>query len=224
MVLEALQHRSIDKYICLGDIVGYGPQPNECIDLIREKCEITILGNHDNMAIGREKSEHFNSHALKAIEWTQNVLTEENAAFLKKLPYLYKNEQFQFVHASPKSPADWYYLSHLDDSVDAFEYFEEPICFIGHTHCPSIVIQNGSSYHVKEEPYHQLQFGERMIVNVGSVGQPRDRDNRASFCIFDSDSWTVDLIRIPYDFYETQSKIRESRLPEFLAQRLSEGR
>ena len=223
-VLEALEVRGAERLVCLGDIVGYGPNPNEVTSLIREKCAFSILGNHDNVALGREAHVHFNPHAQKSIDWTQKVLNEETKEYLGGLPYLVREEGCYFVHASPKSPSDWFYVNSLDDSVEALDFCPDQICFIGHTHFPSFVIkENDQSYKVPDENYYKLGENERILVNVGSTGQPRDKIPKASAVIFNSETLEFEILRIEYEISETQAKMQELNFPSFLIHRLGTG-
>ena len=225
-VLESMKRLGVEKKVCLGDIVGYGPFPNECVELVAENSDVAILGNHDSVAIGRESSDGWNNYnAQKAIEWTSKVLTPASLGFFSKLPYMVSDPPLLFVHASPWSPADWRYVSSLDDAVDAFSFFTERICFIGHTHWPIIVITEGEqSFKVSETLYHTLQPGQRVLVNDGSVGQPRDRNPLASWCLCDTEKLTVEIIRVAYDIGKTQAAMRKHGFADFLINRLSEGR
>ena len=178
------------------------------------------------MAIGRESSEGWNNYnAQKAIEWTSKVLTPASIEFFSKLPYMVSEPPLLFVHASPWSPADWKYVSSLDDAVDAFSFFTEKICFIGHTHWPIIVIMEGEqSFKVSETLIYTLEPNQRILVNDGSVGQPRDRNPLASWCLCDTEKMTVEIIRVAYDISKTQAAMKKSGFAEFLINRLSEGR
>jgi diadenosine tetraphosphatase ApaH/serine/threonine PP2A family protein phosphatase len=225
-VLESMKRLGVEKRVCLGDIVGYGPFPNECVELVAQNSDITILGNHDSVAIGRESSEGWNNYnAQKAIEWTSKVLTPASIDFFNKLPYMVSEPPLLFVHASPWSPADWKYVSSLDDAVDAFSFFTEKICFIGHTHWPIIVIMEGEqSFKVSETLSYTLGPDQRILVNDGSVGQPRDRNPLASWCLCDTETNSVEIIRVAYDISKTQAAMKKSGFAEFLINRLSEGR
>ena len=225
-VMESMERLGVEKKICLGDVVGYGPWPNECVEVVRENADITVVGNHDIAAIGRESSETWNNYnAQRAIEWTQQVLTPQSQDFLASLPYMVSEEPALFVHASPWSPADWPYVSSLDDAVDAFSFFTEKMCFIGHTHWPIVVIMEGEqSFKVSETLFHTVQDNQRILVNVGSVGQPRDRNPLASWCLCDTDKMTVEIVRVAYDIHKTQEQMRQYGFAEFLISRLAEGR
>jgi diadenosine tetraphosphatase ApaH/serine/threonine PP2A family protein phosphatase len=224
-VLARMNELGIERRICLGDLVGYCANPNECVDLIRENSDLVILGNHDSVALGRESSENFNFYARRAIEWTRENLTPSSVAFLQNLSYLETQGDLCFVHASPRSPADWYYVTSLDDAVDAFGFFQQKICFVGHTHWPVIVVMEGeASFRICDTLSNTLEPGQRMLVNVGSVGQPRDRNPMASFAICDSETLSVEIERVPYDIAATQKKMQDLEFAEFLVNRLTEGR
>lgn len=224
-VLTKMEELGVEKRVCLGDVVGYGPNPNECVDLVRKHADLTILGNHDSVALGWEASENFNFYARRAIEWTRENLTPGSQEFLKSLRYMECENDLCFVHASPHSPADWYYITDLEDAADSFSFFKERICFIGHTHFPVIVVREGEQAFRICDTYSYLpKPGERMLVNDGSVGQPRDRNSMASFAICDSDTGAVDIHRVGYPVAVTQEKMRTLGFADFLVSRLAEGR
>ena len=224
-VMAKMDELGVERRVCLGDLVGYCANPNECVELIRQQSNLTILGNHDSVALGRESSENFNFYARRAIEWTRENLTPASISYLKTLSYLEAEGPLCFVHASPRSPADWYYVSALDDAVDSFGFFKQRICFIGHTHWPVLVVmENEQSFRICDTLAHTLDKNQRLLVNVGSVGHPRDRNSQASFCICDSDTLSVEIVRVPYDIEKTQEKMRKLNFADFLVSRLQEGR
>lgn len=224
-VLDSMTSLGIERRICLGDLVGYCANPNECVDVIRRNSDLVILGNHDSVALGRESSENFNFYARRAIEWTRENLSKESIDFLNGLSYMEAEGELCFVHASPRSPADWYYVTSLDDAVDAFSFFRQRICFVGHTHWPVIVVMEGEqSFRICDTLSYTLEKGQRMLVNVGSVGQPRDRNPLASWTICDSETLSVEIVRVPYDIGKAQKKMRDNDFADFLVHRLSEGK
>ncbi len=224
-VFESMKKRGVEKKVCLGDAVGYGPYPNECIKLIDESSSITIIGNHDSVALSRESADQFNFFAKNAIEWTKKVLSPESIDTMQKWPYLMDEGPLAFVHASPRSPADWTYIATLDEAVDAFSYFSQRICFIGHTHLPVIVIkEEEQSYQVSEYLDHKVVDNQRLLVNVGSVGQPRDGITTACWCLCNSETLEIEIIRVPYDIKKTQQVMKERGFDEFLISRLSTGK
>jgi diadenosine tetraphosphatase ApaH/serine/threonine PP2A family protein phosphatase len=224
-----MDSRKVERYICLGDIVGYGASPNECADLVKQHSAICLLGNHDNVALKREPYSEFNIYAKVAIEWTWKHLNDSTKDYLKSLPYTAKEGNFTFVHSSPMSPASWHYVADLDGALEAFSYFQTPYCFIGHTHSPVMVAANCENPYkevpvISDGPLFRPKNNEKVLINVGSVGQPRDRDNRACWCLVDSDCDWIEFVRVEYDIEKSQSLMREQNLPLFLIERLALGR
>jgi diadenosine tetraphosphatase ApaH/serine/threonine PP2A family protein phosphatase len=213
--LEVIDRESVDEIICLGDIVGYGANPNECIDLVRRHCEITIKGNHEEAVVDRTKAENFTHNARLAIEWTWNHIAEKNLSYLRSLSLIYRTTEALFVHASPCDPAEWTYIFEEESAARTFDCFSESLCFVGHTHMPAIFSINGYDSRITKD--------ERYLVNVGSVGQPRDRNTQLSFGILDTKIWTYENIRAPYDVETAARKIIQSDLPARLGQRLFMG-
>ena len=224
VVLEEISKREIDKVICLGDIVGYGANPNECIDKVRQLTDIVVMGNHDAGSIGQTDLNYFNWVAREACEWTGKVLTASNKTYLKNLDFVKREKETFIVHASPSKPAAWIYIISLDIAMQEFSHFNESICFVGHSHVPVTFVKRGARYDVIEDMHFKLDKDARYIINVGSIGQPRDFDPRASFGIYDSDEGQIEIIRLNYDIETAQQKIRKAGLPEFLATRLALGK
>ena len=214
--LSAIRNRGADAIVCLGDIVGYGASPNAVIELVRSATKHVLLGNHDEAAIHIEKTEYFNPYARIAAEWTHDELTGENKEFIKTLPYRLEQEGILFVHSSPFQPEEWHYIITPTDADHNFGYFSEAVCFIGHSHIPDVFCDDTRSMEVVR--------GKKFLVNVGSVGQPRDSDPRLSFGLFDTVSWTYQNIRMEYDIDTAAAKIRKAGLPKPLADRLFIGR
>jgi len=224
-VLKDIKKRRIKKIFCLGDLIGYGANPNECIDLCLKESDLIIAGNHDWAAIGKTDVNRFNPMASEAIRWTKNKLTDASVAKLTGLPLTEKLGDLFLAHASPNKPAEWNYLTSFIDFQEAFDKFGEKICFIGHTHIPSAAFQDANSYTdlLRETPFPLIDK-RRFIINVGSVGQPRDLDPRACYAIYDGNTNTLELVRIEYNIPLTEQKIMDAGLPEILAQRLSLGK
>jgi len=208
------QHQ-VDEVVCLGDIVGYGANPNECVDLVKKHCSIVLMGNHDAAAVRPHTAQDFNPLARRAIEWTYATLTLEHRDYLQSLPYTASKDDLLFVHASPQSPEQFNYIFTQEEADHAFQFFTEKICFIGHTHIPAIFSR---SVRVKE-----LNPNNRYIINVGSVGQPRDGNPMLSFGIFDTAFWSFELIRDVYDIETASIKIAQQGLPEELGIRILYG-
>jgi diadenosine tetraphosphatase ApaH/serine/threonine PP2A family protein phosphatase len=213
--LETIKQHSADSIVCLGDIVGYGANPNECVDLVQAHCTAVVLGNHEDALFHPETLQHFSEHARSAIVWTHKRLTKQNLDYISSLPITHLFNGIRLVHASPFKPENWTYLFSDDDAADMFTSFPEPVCFIGHTHFPGIFSETGRVCGVSKK--------ERFIINVGSVGQPRDRNPQLSFGLFDTDTWTYENIRVPYDMETASRKILDTDLPSRLAHRLLMG-
>jgi predicted phosphodiesterase len=215
-----------DAVWCLGDLVGYGPDPNECIEIIRNLPKLVcILGNHDAAALKQIDSDTFNHEARLAIHWTQRKLSESSLLFLSELAETKIINQVTLAHGSPRHPV-WEYLLDNRTATLNFSYFETPFCFVGHTHLPVIFFldQESSSAHLTiPEPNTAYKLASRMIINPGSVGQPRDRDPRAAYAIFDPETDVWDYHRVVYDIAEVQQRMTDAGLPERHIQRLSAG-
>ncbi|MCL2689021.1 MAG: metallophosphatase family protein [Chitinispirillia bacterium] len=231
--LEALQavfsdidRNRIDEVICLGDIVGYGANPNECVDIITKRCPVTLLGNHDIAAINLEYTHNFNIHARIAIEWTSQTLTEANKSFLKALPTKKTMDALTLVHSTPYEPDMWYYITSLEEAAFNFQFFTTRVCIVGHTHIPMIVTLEGEDIRTHQEKYVSFKDKDmmRLLINSGSVGQPRDRDNRSCYGILDTRDESFTIRRVAYNFMKAQEKMRKIKMPEFLITRLGEGR
>ena len=224
-VLESMRDNGVERKVCLGDIVGYGVDTDECVDLVRENMDFCLIGNHDSVAVKNESSEGFNPYAKQAIEWTQKHLSKESISYIRSLPYIFEENDICFVHASPLSPADWVYVTDLEDALNAFDHFSERYCFVGHTHSPVIIASRPLAIpKILDEYEYVIANTERLLVNVGSVGQPRDRDPRACWCLLDTETKCVRLIRVDYDIRETQNRMKKQGMPSFLIDRLSVGR
>ncbi|MFQ5595813.1 MAG: metallophosphoesterase family protein [Anaerolineae bacterium] len=223
-VLEAAG--DFDTIWCLGDIVGYGPEPNACVDRMRElKPEHWLAGNHDWAALGRLETSDFNSMARVAALWTRQKLTPANMALLKTLPsHVKASEQFTLAHGSPRRPI-WEYVLNTRAAAANFAHFDTPYCLVGHTHVPAVYRQN--SHRIVMPPFtlgEPIQLGsERQIINPGGVGQPRDGDPRSSYLILDTEALTVTYHRVAYPIQETQTKMVEAGLPPRLISRLNYG-
>lgn len=214
--LEIIDGSSIDEIICLGDVVGYGADPDPCVNIIRERCNKNLIGNHDFAAIDLEITANFNVYARQAAFWTRENLTAENLKYLGDLPYTLEYEKAYMVHSSPHEPQNWHYIFSAADAVHHFDAFETAVCFVGHSHVPGVYCEDSS--------VTAFEKGNKYIINVGSVGQPRDNNPQLSFGVFDTEKWTYENIRSDYDIQTASEKIRTSGLPEMLAERLVYGR
>ncbi|MDP2884272.1 MAG: metallophosphoesterase family protein [Ignavibacteria bacterium] len=211
----AIDAEHVDTIVCLGDIVGYGANPNECLSLVRSRCSTILLGNHDAAALDLSFANQFTLNAQLSAIWTFGILLDENKAFLKDLPQDKTLGDVLLSHASPFEPKEWHYVISEYDTREAFRAFTERICFIGHSHIPVIFSERGKAATVSETG--------RFIVNVGSIGQPRDGNPNLSFGIFDTELWSYQNVRIGYDIDTAAEKIRKAGLPRTLAERLYHG-
>ena len=212
--IKKIKSIGYDELICLGDIIGYGPDPEPCLDIIFEEAKYIIKGNHE-AAIGEpEHLKMFNKYARESILWTLEHISEK---YIRLLSYLRDKLIFngiQFAHSNPFNHTNWNYISSFRDAEKYFTYMHENLCFVGHSHIAGVYIQGMSK---------TLSLSQKAIINVGSVGQPRDGINDASFGIFDTDTWTYTGYREKYDIQETQNKILKTKLTPYLATRLSQG-
>jgi diadenosine tetraphosphatase ApaH/serine/threonine PP2A family protein phosphatase len=222
-VLEAIGEMEIDSILCLGDVVGYGANPNEVAELTRERADVATKGNHDHAAVDPAEEAYFNPWAVQAIQWTRNELTEENLEYLRGMPYESFLPDVRLVHASPGEPRRWRYVLSPQAAAREFSAFEESFCFIGHSHVPMIVLRTevGTSELLDGEV--ALPAGARVLINVGSVGQPRNGDPRASFAVLDLEDRSARLVRVEYDLQTARKKIIDAGLPRFLGDRLLLG-
>lgn len=217
----------IEQIWCLGDIVGYGPAPHQCIELLRQFNHLAIVGNHEWAAIGRIDTFDFNPESAAAIHWTMEQLTREDKEYLEALPLTLVHDSFTLAHGSPRSPL-WEYLLDSASAGASFAYANTQNCFIGHSHLPLIF-----RYDEAEQICHRSRWEsgsatglgrDRLIINPGSVGQPRDGDPRAGYAIYDSKARRVVFIRIAYDITTTQREMERYDLPRHLINRLALGR
>ena len=222
-VLADLERHKPASIVCLGDFVGYGASPNECIDRLRPLIEHAVAGNHDLAACGRLKLTYFNHNAALAATWTENTLRPENREYLRGLPFSVRWRDTLLVHASPAQPEDWHYVLSPAEADEEMAAFEETVCFIGHSHYPGSFELDGSLVHYTRDAVLQGQRGRRYLINVPSVGQPRDGDARAGYLIYDDERLTFEHVRLPYDIEAAMQRIRAAGLPSFLADRLQWG-
>jgi len=226
-VLSRIEALGCDTLLSLGDAVGYGPEPRACVDILRRRAEINLLGNHDAAVTGATPLDLFNPHARTALEWTRGMLDDRDVSFLASLPVssVHARGEAHLVHASPRDPEKWNYIATAAHAAGAFAFFEERICFVGHSHVPLIVFRGkDGTGGLVDESGTVLDEDLRYIVNTGSVGQPRDGDPRASFALFDTAGPAVEIHRASYDVERTQELMRDCGLPAFLVERLAVGR
>jgi predicted phosphodiesterase len=226
-VVEAYKRESIDRYYCLGDVVGYGANPNECANIVRGLVELTILGNHDAAVAGRMDYSYYYEAARQALDLHANTLTKENMAWLKTLPYKHRLGHLGVLlcHGSPVRIEEFEYIFAPEQARECLPIFDQlgDITLIGHSHlCKVFALKPGE---VREMPAKsfKLQEGYKYIVSVGSVGQPRDYDNRASYTVYNTDTKVFDFKRVEYDIDRAATKIFDSNLERNFGHRLFIG-
>ncbi len=224
-VLKDISHEQVDQVLFLGDIVGYAADPDECIETLRGLTPHVVAGNHDRAAVGLTDTDNLNPLARAAVEWTAETITADHAAFLTRLPLTMSLPGMLLVHATPYQPEAWDYIVSLEDASQSFRHCDQQICFTGHSHYPiSFVQDREGGISVIGSTSFTLLDSCRYLINVGSVGQPRDGDPRAAYGIYKPEDATFSLKRVPYDIKRTQEKIIAAGLPPFLAARLEAGR
>ena len=215
-----------DAIVSLGDVVGYGPNPNECVATLATRSSHAVLGNHDLAAVENFGVEHFNRAARTAIGWTQGVLDESSRQWLNALPYELRFPDFLLVHGAPVNYFE--YILDKATAASAFDRTDAAIVFVGHTHIAEYWTRDADGAighkHMQHGGSLQLEPDKRYIIDVGSVGQPRDLNPLASFVLYDGDQRSVEWIRYEYPIETVQKKMREAGLPAYLVDRLSAGR
>ncbi|HPS20309.1 MAG TPA: metallophosphoesterase family protein [Candidatus Omnitrophota bacterium] len=213
--------------VCAGDIVGYGADPEKCVDLVCEKHIDCVIGNHDKAACGDiALAETFTDRAREAVFWTRNMLGDAHRAFLERLPYVLERKDFVMVHGTLQEPETFRYMRSFYDAAETFDVMgtTQKICFVGHSHLPGIFRQSEEgdiSYSTQREI--KISPKDKYIINVGSVGQPRDMDKRACYCVYDTEKKVVKFFRMEYDIKTAHDKILNAGLPASLAERLLSG-
>jgi diadenosine tetraphosphatase ApaH/serine/threonine PP2A family protein phosphatase len=209
VLVDIKEQGRVEEIWCLGDVVGYGPDPHQCLELLRQTNHICVAGNHDLAAIGEIDTRQFNPDAIAACGWTARQLTPQDVLYIKELPLVMEQGDFTLVHGSPREPV-WEYILSISTASENFAYFKSG--------------KGGVCSFSKFSPDSAVGLGEeRMIINPGSVGQPRDGDPRASYAIYDSEASQIRLRRVPYDITATQTRMVEHMLPMRLVARLSHG-
>lgn len=224
-VLADIDRQNVDAMACLGDIVGYGADPIACIDLIQDRAPVAVVqGNHDEYVAGERSLADINPVAGLATLWTRQQLDEARRHWLASLPLTARvGDDIELVHASLLDAAGWMYVRFLDDGVLTMAAQKARFCFYGHTHRPMAFRQRDAGVEHLQDSHYDVETGDRWLVNVGSVGQPRDGDWRAAWTLLDTDAGTITLHRVEYDLEECMARILAAELPERLARRLALG-
>jgi predicted phosphodiesterase len=224
-VVRVLREKGATQFVCCGDIVGYGPDPNLCVETIRRMHCTGVAGNHDYGAVGKAPLDGFNSAATRALLWTRDQLTESNRLYLENLYLIDEEDPLLIVHSSPSAPDAWEYVFTLREAEEEMKYYPGGICVVGHSHYPFAVEHApGEPARLVRHDHFEIRPDAKYFINAGSVGQPRDGDRRACCLLLDAGTQSMTLCRVPYDIEAVQAKMRAAGLPEFLASRLEIGR
>jgi diadenosine tetraphosphatase ApaH/serine/threonine PP2A family protein phosphatase len=225
-VLAALERSRPDRVVCLGDVVGYGASVNECCDLVRKVAEVTLLGNHDAAVSGRMDYSFYYDAARHALDWTSSRIYPDHMEWLRSLPYAHRIDNVQFSHGNPVSPEAYEYVFAIEQARELLPHLAAlaDVNFIGHSHLCKVFALNavGDVTEVVATKFG-LRRGYKYVISVGSVGQPRDCDNRASFVVYDTDARTVEYHRVPYDIETSAQKIFDADLALNFGKRLFLG-
>lgn len=223
-VIEAMRHEGVERFLCLGDIVGYGANPSECIARVRELDPVIVAGNHDLAAVGMLDISAFNPFAREAVLWCREVLGPEDVAFLAQ-PNLVEivDDEVTIFHASLALPEQFGYIQSPEEAAQSFAFLKTRAGFFGHSHVPAAFFKSMRRIELVTRPELSLGAGASLLVNPGSVGQPRDGDARAAFAVYDAEAGTVSCHRVDYDVMRAQAKIRDAGLPPIIWERLSQG-
>ena len=225
VVLEDARAQGVTNFVSVGDVVGYNAAPTECIRIVRDelKCPV-VRGNHDHYVSYLDTSlADFHPAAAQVVEWTRSQLSADDMQWLHDLPLQKPIMGFMLVHSTLDMPDRWGYVFDNQQAEANFNYQRTPLCFHGHTHVPIIYAYTPGGVVHYEPCDFKLELGQRLFINVGSVGQPRDGDPRASYVIYDMNTKTIRFRRLEYDVAAAQERIRAAGLPERLATRLGEG-
>jgi diadenosine tetraphosphatase ApaH/serine/threonine PP2A family protein phosphatase len=223
-VLAALEDELHDGLWCLGDLVGYGPRPNECCALVRDRADLCLVGNHDLVVLGSLSADDFNPDAAAAAQWTSAELSADSRTFLSSLSPTAEAEGVQLFHASARDPV-WEYVLTFDSALASLELTTAPLLLVGHSHVPLALLldEEGLSGGVAAADVEADLSAGRWLLNPGAVGQPRDGDPRAAYLLLDLEARSARFRRVPYSVEGTQEEMRERGLPETLAARLAFG-
>ena len=233
VVLDHAARSQVERYLCLGDVVGYGADPSACLERLDAVQAVTVAGNHDWACIGKLDPRWFNDAARRAVLWTRDQLGFTELDALRRLPLTATDGPMTLVHGTLRHPERFEYMIDLAQAIESLRICDTPFCLVGHTHTPCVLEYDGSSDRITRSLFKPEELAhvplpqggaKRCVLNPGSVGQPRDGDPRAAYAILDTADHSFSIVRLPYDLAETQRKIRAAGLPGFLADRLAMGR
>jgi predicted phosphodiesterase len=222
-VLADMSSQRIERFVCTGDIVGYGASPGECLQMVREIADVVIAGNHDHAVAEKLNIDFFNSYARDAVIWTRRHIEQEDREFLYELPLVHQDCSYTVVHGTLNYPQMFDYIQTSYDAYLSLELLQTPVCFLGHSHVP-ITFYQAESIGLTMDRELKIQNGRKYLINVGSVGQPRDENPLAAYAVFDDETMEVEVRRVEYDVDAASRKILEAQLPSILAERLFYGR
>ncbi len=223
VVLADCRAQCVTDYLCTGDVVGYNACPHECLEIVRGLGCPVMMGNHDFYVCSEQDLDDFNAAAAQVVEWTRRQLSEDEIAWLRALPFTKTVKGVTLVHSTMDNPESFGYVFDNLQAEANFIMQKTPICFHGHTHCPMIYERTMSGVYRIDPQDFKLQMGRKYFINVGSVGQPRDGDPRATYVIYDNVEKTIQYRRLNYNIEAAQARIRAAGLPERLAARLAFG-
>lgn len=217
-VEKDIRKNGVDEIVCLGDTVNFGAFPKECLDWVRENCSVVLRGEHDTFTAMCDDILLTNPEAIKSADWTYEQLSEEDLKYISSLPLDVDYKDFVLTHDEPSIPGSMHFITSLKDAKETMTCYREQICFYGHIHIPLIFIRDSESIKVIQNPTEQyIKEGEKYLVNCGSVGQPRDKDKRASYLIYDTDKNLLEFRKVDYDMYKASQEIKNKGLPEIFA-------
>lgn len=223
-VIVASKKDNVDRYLCIGDIIGYGADPKESLRLVEFlKPQVIIAGNHEWGVTGLLDLEYFNDEAARAVSWTKSILSDTEIDYIGSFSLVYENKDLTLVHGSLEIPEEFHYIRDKGDAYVTSKLMNSSVCFVGHTHIPGIFYSDDGK--MEQLKSFKIKMGpeRKYVVNIGSVGQPRDGDSRASYALYDTEDSTVEIKRVTYDVESAKDKILKAGLPSFLAYRLLEG-
>jgi predicted phosphodiesterase len=222
-VLEAISKDRVDRYLSLGDVVGYGADPSACIKLLKTLSpEVLVAGNHEWGVLGQFELGYFNDAAKAAIEWTKTRISKEEIEYLRSFKLAYEGKDFALVHGSLDAPEEFSYILNDYDAYHNMKFMKPPVCFVGHSHVAGI-FYSGTRVKLATGKI-TIEPDRKYVANAGSIGQPRDSDPLAAYAIYDDKEATLEIKRVSYDIKKAQEKILQAGLPPILAYRLAQGR